>query len=109
MSIVPAGMSAVRTTTANGLSPELETSRSFRVGSACDCQHDAYGPMARALRELPCCIGWHLCGAYLRNRCRNCGFRDERNELTQPLVGEATASNHETRRWVSKVTSGGEA
>ena len=66
---------------------------------------ETYGPMARALRELPCCIGWHLCGAYLRNRCRNHGFRDERNELIQPLVEKATAVNHETQRWVAEVTA----
>lgn len=57
---------------------------------------DNYAPMIRGLRELPGCIGWHVCGAYLRNRCRGHGFKDERNEPVEPLVTEATAANRET-------------
>jgi len=60
-----------------------------------------YEPMIRGLRELPCCIGWHVCGAYLCNRCRNFGFRDERNGLVEPLVSQATAANRDTLQWVA--------
>lgn len=59
-----------------------------------------YEPMIRALRELPCCIGWHVCGAYLENRCRGYGFRDENNELVEPIVAAATQANLETLAWV---------
>ena len=67
-----------------------------------------YAPMIRALRELPCCIGWHVCGAYLQNRCRGHGFRDEQNRRIEPLVSEATAANHDTLRWVDSATQGDE-
>ncbi|MCZ6635961.1 MAG: agarase [bacterium] len=63
----------------------------------------AYEPMIRGLRELSCCVGWHVCGAYLQNRCRNAGFRDERGEVVEPLVSEATKANRATLDWVKKV------
>ena len=59
-------------------------------------------PMMRALRELPCCVGWHVCGAYLRNRCRGHGFRDERNQTIEPLVSAAAAANRETLEWMRR-------
>jgi hypothetical protein len=65
----------------------------------------AYAPMMLVLRELDCCVGWHLCGAYLQNRCRNYGFRDERNEPIEPLVSMVRQANHETLGWVKRVTS----
>ena len=66
---------------------------------------DKYAPMIRALRELFCCIGWHVCGAYLKNRCRNAGFRDENENLIEPLVSEATKANRETLEWVKNLES----
>ncbi|OPZ16671.1 MAG: hypothetical protein BWZ10_01371 [candidate division BRC1 bacterium ADurb.BinA364] len=62
-----------------------------------------YGPMIKALRELPCCIGWHVCGAYLCNRCRKYGFRDERNEAIEPLATLATQANRETLDWLKTI------
>jgi hypothetical protein len=55
-----------------------------------------YAPMIRALRELPCCVGWHVCGAYLNNRCRGYGFRDEQERLDEGMVAAATAANQQT-------------
>jgi len=63
-----------------------------------------YGPMIRALRELECCLGWHVCGAYLQNRSRGYGFRDERDEPVEPLVSLVSEANHETLEWVAQVT-----
>ena len=65
----------------------------------------AYGPMMVALRELDCCVGWHVCGAYLQNRARGYGFRDERDELVEPLVSLVSEANHQTLEWVARVTS----
>ncbi|MFC1715817.1 agarase [Candidatus Poribacteria bacterium] len=64
-----------------------------------------YEPMIRALRELPCCVGWHLCGAYLKNRCRGYGFRDEQGNAIEPLVSAVTKANYDTTEWVRTVTS----
>ena len=65
---------------------------------------EAYGPTIQTLRELSCCIGWHVCGAYLQNRCRNYGFKDERDEIIEPIVTHASKANHETLEWVRSVT-----
>ena len=59
-----------------------------------------YEPMIRALRELPCCVGWHVCGAYLKNRCRGHGFRDENEAPIAPLIAAASKANRETEEWV---------
>jgi len=64
-----------------------------------------YAPMIRALREEPSCIGWHVCGAYLKNRARNAGFRDERFDPIEDLIAAASEANHETLRWVEAVTA----
>lgn len=58
-----------------------------------------YASMMEGIRAIPSCVGWHFCGAYLKNRCRNRGFRDERNELVEPLVSEATKANHGALAW----------
>ena len=80
------------------------TGKPVLLADACAPGRDpaAYAPMIRALREVPSCIGWHVCGAYLQNRARGAGFRDERGELVQPLVDEATRANLETIEWVQE-------
>jgi hypothetical protein len=59
-----------------------------------------YEPMLRALRELPCCVGWHLCGAYLRNRTREHGLRNEDESPNQPLIDAVQQANLDTQTWV---------
>lgn len=60
-----------------------------------------YEPMLRALRELPCCVGWHYCGAYLKNRVRRYGFRDEQEQVNQPSIDAVGKANRETAQWVA--------
>ncbi|MHC4399600.1 MAG: agarase [Planctomycetota bacterium] len=64
-----------------------------------------YATMIRALRELPCCVGWHLCGAYLENDARRRGLRNRQNEVDETLVGAIGQANRETTRWVREVTA----
>jgi len=82
------------------------TGKPVLLADACAPKREAagYAPMVRALRALPCCVGWHVCGAYLRNRCRGHGFRDERDELIEPLVSAAREANLETRQCVRDAT-----
>lgn len=63
-----------------------------------------YPSQMRALRELPCCIGWHYCGAYLRNRVRQAGFRDEQEMLDETWIAAVSRTNRETEEWVKQVT-----
>ncbi|MCX6897427.1 MAG: agarase [Verrucomicrobia bacterium] len=68
--------------------------------------HDAKGYVAilAALREVRGCVGMHLCGAYLRNRCRQRGLRDEHEQPdAEPLAG-ITAANREMAEWVKQTT-----
>jgi hypothetical protein len=59
-----------------------------------------YGPMLEAMREVPSCVGWHVCGAYLRNRARGYGFREADETPNQAMIDAATEANHATARWV---------
>jgi hypothetical protein len=78
------------------------TGKPILLADACMPGRDPanYEPMIRSLRELPCCVGWHVCGAYLRNRCRGYGFRDEQGTPVEPLVTEVSEANHETTEWI---------
>lgn len=54
---------------------------------------DLYPFMLQALWEHPCCIGWHYCGAYLKNRCRGVGFRDEQENTNKNLIKTISRAN----------------
>lgn len=65
----------------------------------------AYRLKIRTLRELPCCVGWHLCGAYLRNHVRQTGLRTEQMKPNRRKIDEITAANHETAAFVRETTT----
>ena len=85
------------------------TGKPVLLADACPRRRDPakYAPMIRGLRELPSCVGWHVCGAYLRNRCRKAGFRNEDESPNQPLIDTATAANQETHKWVKQFAGRG--
>lgn len=64
-----------------------------------------YQETMAALRELPGCIGFHLCGAYLRNRCRRCGLRDEQEVPDELAIAGISQANRETSAWVGRWES----
>ncbi len=57
------------------------------------------------LRDNPACVGFHLCGAYLKNRARQRGLRDENNQPDQPALELITAANRETKHWVQQLSA----
>jgi hypothetical protein len=61
----------------------------------------AYEETMRILRQIPECVGFHLCGAYLCNRVRRYGLRDEQDRIDTYSVEGITRVNKETGRWVS--------
>ncbi len=67
-----------------------------------------YDETTAALRELPAAMGFHLCGAYLRNRCRQRGLRDERERPDQPAIDAITKTNLKTLDWVNRQPRSGE-
>jgi len=81
-----------------------QTGLPILLADSCAPGRDAarYAPMLRALRELPCCVGFHYCGAYLKNRVRAEGFRSERDEPDEALTAPVREANRETLEWVAR-------
>jgi hypothetical protein len=66
----------------------------------------SYAEKLRLLRELTGCVGLHLCGAYLRNRCRKRGLRDEQERPDSEAIAAITQANRESVKWVKRATEG---
>ena len=66
---------------------------------------ESYTEKITALRELDCCVGWHLCGAYLRNTARQRGLRNERFEPDEPFVEEVRTANRDTAAYVQSIVA----
>lgn len=64
---------------------------------------ERYSEKIQALRELAGCVGWHLCGAYLRNTARQRGMRNERFEPDQAFIDEVRNANRETAEYVAEL------
>ncbi len=67
--------------------------------------HDglAYARMLDTLRAIPSCVGYHLCGAYLRNQTRNRALRDATEQPDQQALDHITRANHEALHWMSRA------
>lgn len=59
-----------------------------------------YREIMTAMRELSACVGFQLCGAYLKNRIRRKGLRDEREQPDAEAIAGITAVNRETQSWL---------
>ena len=64
----------------------------------------AYADIMRVLRDIPECVGFHLCGAYVCNRVRRSGLRDEQNQVDTDPINGIKAVNKKMARWVSEST-----
>lgn len=60
-----------------------------------------YAETVSALFENPGCIGFHLCGAYQRNRARRYGLLDEQEVPDQANVDQMKTANEEISRQMS--------
>ena len=67
-----------------------------------DPRHDpaAHGRVLDMLIDIPECIGYHLCGAYLKNRTRRSGFRDHRDVPDQEMIAGMRDHN---RRAIARI------
>jgi len=65
-----------------------------------DRTHDVehYRQVMDALWAIPQCVGYHLCGAYLRNNARRYGFRDRTNAPIRQTIEGIRSVNAEMRR-----------
>ncbi|MDE2935904.1 MAG: agarase [Chloroflexota bacterium] len=64
-----------------------------------------YAEVLGALLENPGCVGFHLCGAYQRNRARRRGLLDELEREDRENLARITAANRRAARWAN--TRGG--
>jgi len=67
-------------------------------------RHDGakYEETLRRLREVRGCMGYHLCGAYLRNECRRRALRDASENPDEQALAAITQANHETTVWMQR-------
>ncbi len=61
---------------------------------------NVYGDVMRVLRDMPQCVGFHLCGAYLCNRVRRYGLRSEQNQIDTEAIDGFRRVNRQTTRWM---------
>ena len=61
-----------------------------------------YADIIGQLIENPGCIGFHLCGAYQRNKARRYGLLDEFENPDAENVELIKASNHRIRQWMDE-------
>ncbi len=59
-----------------------------------------YADKLAALLRNPGCVGFHLCGAYQRNKARRRGLLDERENPDQENVSRIREANEKVRAWM---------
>ncbi|MEM7395168.1 MAG: agarase, partial [Verrucomicrobiota bacterium] len=64
-----------------------------------------YAETLEALHKNPGCIGFHLCGAYQRNKARRRGLLDEQENPDSEHVDLMKAANEKITRWMEKEFS----
>ena len=61
------------------------------------------GEVMKVLRTIPECIGFHLCGAYIKNNARRYGLLDLHDEVESTTTGIGSV-NHDQMHWVRENT-----
>ena len=61
-----------------------------------------YEETLQALHANPGCIGFHLCGAYQRNKARRRGLLDEMENPDAEHVNQMAAANHAITQWMDR-------
>jgi hypothetical protein len=80
-----------------------DSGKHVRVGEGSPVRrHDAqvYGEIMEVARQMPHCVGFHLCGAYLRNRIRHTGLLDENEAPDEEAIAGIAAANHRAQAWL---------
>jgi hypothetical protein len=64
---------------------------------------EGYAATLKALRAEPGCVGFHLCGAYLRNEARKRGLRGADETPDRDALTAITTANREAADWMRAV------
>jgi hypothetical protein len=62
---------------------------------------DQYAEIMKTLRKIPECIGFHLCGAYIKNNARRYGLLNQEDE-EEPTTQGIKKVNIEQNEWVQE-------
>ncbi len=62
-----------------------------------------YPKMLATLRAIPGCVGYHLCGAYLRNDARKRALRDANEQPDVEALAAITSANREAAQWMLAI------
>jgi hypothetical protein len=60
---------------------------------------DVYQEVYEMMKDVTSCIGFHLCGGYIRNRVRRRGLLNEKNAPYTQVVDEITKVNMDMLKW----------
>jgi len=63
---------------------------------------EKYGQIMKDLRTIPECIGFYLCGAYIKNNARKYGLLDQKDQ-EEPTTQGIKKVNLEQLEWVQKI------
>src|SRR5262249_35590067 len=61
-----------------------------------------YAELLTAVRSVESCIGLHLCGAYLKNRARRRGLRNEDETPDTAAIAAIRTTNQATAVWAAQ-------
>jgi len=61
-----------------------------------------YAETLEALHKNPGCVGFHLCGAYQRNKTRRYGLLDEQENPDQENVDLMQTANEKVQKWMAE-------
>lgn len=64
---------------------------------------DGYKAIYEILREVPSCLGFHLCGGYIQNRVRRKGLFDPNNQPFREVVEGLSGVNQDTLSWLETL------
>ena len=62
---------------------------------------EMYGEMMEILKYINSCVGYHLCGAYIKNHCRKKGLLDENEGQDEELIKQIRRVNHDMQKFVN--------
>ena len=66
-----------------------------------------YADVLTELRRNPGCVGFHLCGAYQRNRARRRGLLDEFEREDRENLARIATANRQAQRWMEELAGPG--
>jgi len=67
------------------------------------CHQDGrgYTEIVNVLKEIPEAVGFHLCGAYIENKVRKYGLKNNKDQIDSPYTENIAGANLEMQKWIA--------